>query len=224
MFKFSHPLNPDYVLFMIYQISILQLEIGSSTNSVVLYSISDLSSIGFFKRYFARDLLNFGVQTAATKAPNKTVFKLEIQNFDQGVVFAYRKEGLVCCTVVDKTYPTAAVSKVLLSCLSEFVKELPFYKQRELSATGKLPEKVPKLSFAFLEKNFSNFQNPRNVDKLAVLDEQVKEILADTKNIISKTLERGEKLNQMMEKSNQISEMSKRFYKTAHDKNAGCCG
>ncbi len=73
-----------------------------------------------------------------------------------------------------------------------------------------------------LEPALAEYAEPAKVDKLMKLDKQLletKEILVKT---IDKVLERGEKLDELVEKSSGLSAQSKQFYKAAKKTNS-CC-
>ena len=73
-----------------------------------------------------------------------------------------------------------------------------------------------------LETLLAEYAEPAKVDKLMKLDKQ----LLETKDILVKTidkvLQRGEKLDELVEKSNGLSAQSKQFYKAAKKTNS-CC-
>jgi synaptobrevin family protein YKT6 len=76
--------------------------------------------------------------------------------------------------------------------------------------------------FPRLDEALVEYQDPTKVDKVMKLDKQ----LGDTKDILYKTiekvLERGEKLDELVDKSNALSTQSKLFYKQAKKTNS-CC-
>ncbi len=68
----------------------------------------------------------------------------------------------------------------------------------------------------------AEYAEPAKVDKLMKLDRQLhetKDILVKT---IDKVLQRGEKLDDLVEKSGNLSNQSKQFYKAAKKTNS-CC-
>ena len=73
-----------------------------------------------------------------------------------------------------------------------------------------------------LETLLAEYAEPAKVDKLMKLDKQ----LLETKDILVKTidkvLQRGEKLDELVEKSSGLSAQSKQFYKAAKKTNS-CC-
>jgi len=73
-----------------------------------------------------------------------------------------------------------------------------------------------------LQESVTKYQDPAAADKIVAIQQD----LDDTKAILVKTidqvLERGEKIEDLMDKSNDLSNQSKRFYKTAKKHNE-CC-
>mmetsp|Transcript_2988 Transcript_2988/g.8442 ORF Transcript_2988/g.8442 Transcript_2988/m.8442 type:complete len:102 (+) Transcript_2988:3-308(+) len=73
-----------------------------------------------------------------------------------------------------------------------------------------------------LEPSLVKYQDPANADKLV----QIQKDLDETKVILHKTiesvLERGEKLEQLVDKSSDLSMASQLFYKQAKKTNS-CC-
>ena len=86
--------------------------------------------------------------------------------------------------------------------------------------SGKPPATV---DFPALPAYLVKYQDPKQADTIS----KVQQELDDTKDVMVKTieavLERGEKLDSLVEKSNQLSYSSKAFYKTAKSQNS-CCG
>ena len=75
--------------------------------------------------------------------------------------------------------------------------------------------------FARLEPALVEYQEPTKVDRIARVDKQ----LAETKEVLHRTIEsvlqRGEKLDDLVEKSGNLSAQSKMFYRTANK--TSCC-
>lgn len=72
-------------------------------------------------------------------------------------------------------------------------------------------------------ERLAEYMEPAKVDKLMKLDQQLhetKDILVKT---IDKVLQRGEKLDDLVEKSGALSNQSKQFYKAARKTNS-CFG
>jgi synaptobrevin family protein YKT6 len=78
------------------------------------------------------------------------------------------------------------------------------------------------MTFPKLHEYLQKYQNPSEADKIR----KIQKDLDDTKEIVHKTidsiLERGVKLDALVERSNDLSAQSKMFYKQAKKTNT-CC-
>jgi hypothetical protein len=123
-------------------------------------------------------------------------------------------EGLGAIAICDKEYPARVAVAMLKEQLAGFKGEMG---TRWRGATDELACK-----YAPLEGALREYQEPAKVDKILKLDRQ----LTETKDILYKTidavLQRGEKLDDLVDKSAALSQQSKLFYKQAQKTNS-CC-
>lgn len=123
-------------------------------------------------------------------------------------------EGLGAIAICDKEYPARVAVAMLKEQLAGFKGEMG---TRWRGATDELACK-----YAPLEGALREYQEPAKVDKILKLDRQ----LTETKDILYKTidavLQRGEKLDDLVDKSAALSQQSKLFYKQAKKTNS-CC-
>jgi len=123
-------------------------------------------------------------------------------------------EGLGGIAICDKEYPARVAVAMLKELLAGFKGEAG---TRWRSATEELSVK-----YAPLERALAEYQEPAKMDKILKLDRQLEE----TKDILYKTidavLQRGEKLDDLVDKSAALSQQSKMFYKQAKKTNS-CC-
>jgi synaptobrevin homolog YKT6 len=123
-------------------------------------------------------------------------------------------EGLGAIAVCDKEYPARVAVTMLKELLGGFKAE---HGVRWRAATADYACKFPPL-----EPALHDYQDPAKVDKIMKLDRQLNE----TKDILYKTidavLQRGEKLDELVDKSAALSQQSKMFYKQAKKTNS-CC-
>jgi synaptobrevin homolog YKT6 len=79
-----------------------------------------------------------------------------------------------------------------------------------------------RMDFPPMREAIVKYQNPDEVDKML----RVRSALDDTKGVLVQTieqlLERGEKLDDLLDKTRDLSDSSKRFYKEAKKTNS-CC-
>ena len=125
-----------------------------------------------------------------------------------------RKNGLGGVIVGDHEYPERVAYTVLNQLLTEFE-----------SVHGDWGKQTVDMKCAFepLDKAIIEYQDPAKADKIC----KIQKDLDDTMDIMHKTidnvLERGAKLDTLVEKSNDLSSQSKAFYKTAKKANSHCC-
>lgn len=131
------------------------------------------------------------------------------------VVHCYvRADGLAGTVTTDTEYPARVAFVMLGQILDEYTQQ-----HGDSWKTVKDPESVP---FPAAETYLQKYQNPSEADKVS----KIQKDLDETTNILHKTidsvLERGVKLDNLVEKSNDLSAQSKMFYKQAKKTNS-CC-
>lgn len=178
---------------------------------VVLDAAFNLAEYTIFQRGSAKEFLTFALRTMAKRLPPGS----HCVDYEGKLCYAYiTADGLGATTITDKEYP----ARVAVSLLREIVTEVKAEHGAAVAAVvrdGGLP--IPRL-----EANLRDYQDPAKVDKIMKLDKS----LTETKEILHKTieavLERGEKLDDLVDKSDELSRTSKLFYKTAKKTNS-CC-
>lgn len=131
------------------------------------------------------------------------------------VVHCYvRSDGLGGTVTTDQEYPARVAFVLLGQLLEDFVAA-----HGDSWKTVTTPESV---SFPPITDYLNKYQNPAEADKIT----KIQKDLDDTTSILHKTidsvLERGVKLDNLVEKSNDLSAQSKLFYKSAKKTNS-CC-
>lgn len=131
------------------------------------------------------------------------------------VVHCYvRSDGLAGSVVTDQEYPSRVAFVLLTQVLDEFTNEYGNSWRDNTQAYT--------MTFAPLEEYLVKYQDPAAADKVT----KIQKDLDDTTQILHKTidsvLERGVKLDNLVERSDDLSKQSKMFYKQAKKTN-GCC-
>lgn len=115
--------------------------------------------------------------------------------------------------ITDKEYPPRVAFSLLNKILDEFTTKYPNNALWSNPAQCHYPE---------LKQYIVTYQDPKQGDTIM----KVQRELDETKIILHKTiesvLERGEKMESLVERSDVLSSQSKMFYKTAKKQNA-CC-
>lgn len=126
-------------------------------------------------------------------------------------VHAYaRSEGVAASLVTDQEYPPLAAQQILSKILDEFVVKYPrssyeSYTQKDGSVGNPCP-------FPSLKEYMKNYQDPKNVDSIMKIQQELDETKIVLHKTIENVLERGEKIDDLVQKSNNLSESSKKFY------------
>ncbi|KAL4998948.1 Longin-like domain-containing protein [Aspergillus recurvatus] len=119
--------------------------------------------------------------------------------------------GITGVIISDGEYPSMAAHQILSQLLDEFTTQNP----TATSATGPV-------SFPALTDYIVKYQNPNEVGSIM----RIRKELEDTKVILHQTIEsvlqRGEKLDDLVQKSEGLSSQSKMFYTSAKKQNS-CC-
>ena len=78
------------------------------------------------------------------------------------------------------------------------------------------------VQFTPLSEAIVSYQDPKNVDKLTKIQQELNETTEIMHQTIDKVLERGVKLDDLVDRSADLSNQSRMFYKTAKKHNS-CC-
>ncbi|XP_031472922.1 VAMP-like protein YKT61 [Nymphaea colorata] len=79
------------------------------------------------------------------------------------------------------------------------------------------------LKWGKLEELLKKYQDPKEVDKLEKLKDELKQVEEICHKNLNDLLKRGEDLDKLMEKSKDVSNLSLDFYKQAKKANSRCC-
>lgn len=132
------------------------------------------------------------------------------------VVHCYvRSDGLSGIVTTDAEYPARVAFVLLTQLLDEFTTTMGgSWKTMESSV-----ESTP---FPPLEQYLVKYQNPASADKVTKIQNDLEETTTILHKTIDAVLERGVKLDSLVEKSDDLSRQSKMFYKQAKKTNS-CC-
>lgn len=119
----------------------------------------------------------------------------------------YSHADPVCGFVVtDEEYPRLAAHRILRKVVDEFVSKYP------RSAYDGFTKESPKMSFPELKDYIQRYQNPENADSTMKIQKELDETKIVLHNTIQSVLERGEKIDDLVQKSEGLSAQSKMFY------------
>lgn len=192
----------------LYSISVLR---NDTKPAAEIVQASDLSSFPWLARSSAQEFMTFtSVKVAeGTKAGMRQTIEEKGQKFH---VYA-RTEGICGVIIADGDYPQRVAFTLLNKVLDEFLVKHP----RSKWAMG-----TPKLPMPELDSYILKYQDPKQADTIM----RVQQELDETKIVLHKTidsvLQRGEKLDDLLQRSDELSTRSKMFARQAKKTNS-CC-
>jgi len=190
----------------IFSIAILKNDTQPATSLVAEF---ELSQFGYFQRGSVQEFMGFVSKTVAERTEPGQRQSVEQDNYI-GHVYA-RIEGVAGVLISDKEYPPRVAFSVLNKVLDEFL--VRFSEDQWRPNT---------LVYAELKGYLEKYQDPKHADSIM----RVQKELDETKVILHKTIEsvlqRGEKLDSLIERSDALSSQSKVFLRTAKKTNS-CC-
>lgn len=195
----------------IYYIGILR---STGSKALELSSARDLSQFSFFERNGVSQFMTFFSETVSQRTPAGQRQSIEEGNY---VGHTYtRLEGISCVVISDKEYPVRPAYTLINKILDEYLSAHPQQEWANVEAT------TPSLNFDSLETYLKKYQDPSQADSIM----KVQQELDETKIVLHKTIEsvlqRGEKLDSLVDKSEALSSSSRMFYKQAKKTNS-CC-
>ena len=195
----------------ILSISVLRWN-ADTPEAVTLDAAYNLADYSFFQKGSIKEFLSFAARTVMRRiGPG-----VNAVDYEGNLVYCFvQQDGLGAIALTDKAYPARVAVTMLKELLAGFRAAHAAPVWRAAVADGAC-------KFAKLEDAIRDYQDPTKVDKIMKLNVQ----LAETKEMLHKTidkvLERGEKLDDLVEKSSALSQQSKLFYKQAKKTNS-CC-
>lgn len=179
-----------------------------------LSEVKDLSQFGFFERSSIGQFMTFFAETVASRTGAGQRQSIEEGNYI-GHVYA-RSEGICGVLITDKEYPVRPAYTLLNKILDEYLVAHPKEEWADVTETNDA------LKMKQLDTYISKYQDPSQADAIM----KVQQELDETKIVLHKTIEnvlqRGEKLDNLVDKSESLTASSKMFYKQAKKSNS-CC-
>ncbi|ELP94413.1 snare protein ykt6, putative [Entamoeba invadens IP1] len=176
----------------------------------------DFSQMGFFERMNAEGPMKFSCRQIAQRAlTNKRMcITLQEPSTVKGHVYS-QPDGLSVVAITTKSYPDRVATVVLSRIMQAF---------RQVYQGPSFPTITRDLTFKYpaVTAVFQQYIDPKKGDKLT----KIQTDLDETQDILVKAmddlLERGEKLDNLIEQSNDLSTTSKAFMRQAESMNS-CC-
>ena len=201
-------------MYMIY--GALLVNTPSQKQPYFLQIEEDFSQMGFFERLNAGGPLKFSARQITQRALTNKRMCVTLQEPAQfkGHVLL-ESNGLAAVAITTKSYPDRVATVVLTKMLEAFNEN---YKGPAFSSIQN------DLQFAYkpVSEIFKQYIDPKKGDKLT----QIQTDLDETQEVLVKAmdelLERGEKLEQLVDQSEDLSLASKAFMREAKSMNS-CC-
>lgn len=182
------------------------------TNASILKAAYDLQSFSFFQRTSVQEFMTFVSKTVVERT--QCASRQSVKEGEYMLQVYVRADNLAGVLISDHEYPNRVAHTLITKILDEFSAKVPAPNW----ATGD----ETTIDFPVLPQYLAKYQNPKEADALTKIQtdlDETKIILHDT---IRAVLERGEKLDDLVQKSDSLSMHSKAFYKTARKTNS-CC-
>ncbi|XP_047508304.1 synaptobrevin homolog YKT6 [Pieris napi] len=182
------------------------------TSATILKAAYDLQSFSFFQRSSVQEFMTFVSKTIVERTHQAS--RQSVKEGEYMVQVYVRADNLAGVLISDHEYPNRVAHTLITKLLDDFSAKVPV-------ATWQTGDETT-IDFPVLPQYLAKYQDPKEADALTKIQndlDETKIILHDT---IKAVLERGEKLDDLVEKSNSLSMHSKAFYKTARKTNS-CC-
>jgi len=178
----------------------------------LLTSAYELSSFNFFQRSGVQQMLTFFGRTFAKRTDPGARQTIKHEEY---LVHLYRRaDGLCGMVAADTEYQQRVAFVILTKLMDEYDQA---FGDKWPTATTDVNASWPPIQNAIRE-----YQDPTKADKITQIQKDLDETTAVLHKTIDSVLERGVKLDSLVDKSSDLSNQSKLFYKQARKTNS-CC-
>ena len=196
-------------------IFLMRVQSGAQADPVICSSAVDVSSVGFFQRSSAREFLFFLARTVAKRVAPGSRNQI---NQDAHVVYCHsRMDGLAGIAICDNEYNNRVAFSLLSTVLTDFTEKFPGKWE---NSEGK---KDNYCAWPDLDGTLTRYQNPEETDKILKIKKEIEETKLVMHQAIDGILERGEKIDTLVQRSDDLGGASKTFYKQAKKTNSCGC-
>ncbi|CAD6578541.1 MAG: palmitoyltransferase [Cyphobasidiales sp. Tagirdzhanova-0007] len=191
-----------------------------ANSSIPLAHASDLSSFSFYQKTSIQEFLNFFSATVSNKTQAGQRQSIKEQAYTFHVYCIPNSGDLAGVIVTDDEYPVRVAFGLLNKITDEFQESFPKERYEKdvikaRSSGSSSGSSYKEMEWPALGTYLAKYQDPKQADTIM----RVQQELDETKIVLHKTiesvLERGEKLDSLVDRSNALSAQSKMFYKTA---------
>jgi synaptobrevin family protein YKT6 len=158
-----------------------------------------------------REMITFFSKTIAKRTPPGQ--RQSVQNEEYFVHCYMRADGLCGTVTCDAEYPQRVAYSLLSAILDDFNGQMSGWQSETNNEV---------ISWPPLETSLAKYQDPANADQILRIQKNLDETRDVLHNTIDSVLQRGEKLEDLVDRSTELSAQSKMFYKQAKRANS-CC-
>ncbi|GAA6020154.1 hypothetical protein JCM10207_006278 [Rhodosporidiobolus poonsookiae] len=194
---------------------------SSSTPAIAVAAAQDLSSFSFYQRGAIGEFMNFFSRTVAERTPAGQRQSVQENNYTAHA-YSRQSDSLVGVIVTDQEYPVRVAFSLLNKILDEFSTKIPRTQVEDAANKGRQAGKQNLIDYQPLNEYLQKYQDPKQADAIMKVQQELDETKIVLHKTIESVLERGEKLDSLVDKSAALSASSKSFYKTAKKQNS-CC-
>ena len=195
----------------LFQLGILRK--GPDTNDVAIMLVqgTELSSFGFFQRGTVKEMITFFTKTIAERTPPG--LRQSVQKEEYYIHVYMRADGLCGVATCDAEYPPRVAFSLLTKTLEDFDTQNAGWNKQTT------PEQIV---WPAIQEVVEKYQDPASADQIMKIQKNLDETRDVLHGTIESVLQRGEKLEDLVERSGELSAQSKLFYKQAKRANS-CC-
>ncbi|KAG6413048.1 hypothetical protein SASPL_125747 [Salvia splendens] len=164
---------------------------------IILVNATDLSSFGFFQRHSIKEFIVFVGRTVAKRTPPGQRQSVQHEEYK---VHSYNRNGLCVLGFMDDHYPVRSAFSLLNQVFDEYLKNFGDSWQTVQADNSQ--------EWPYLSEALTKFQDPAEADKLLRIQRELDETKIILHKTIDSVLERGEKLDSLVEKSSDLSAAS----------------
>ncbi|KTW27061.1 hypothetical protein T552_02553 [Pneumocystis carinii B80] len=187
----------------IYCITILR---NDKRPAQVLAISTNLSSFGFFVRSSIYEFMLLFSRMVAEEIQVRQRKSFEHENY---TIHVYsRSEGVAAVIICDAEYPLRVAYSLLSDLLDGFLKKYP--------CTSWPEQGNEYLSFEMLNEYIVKYQDPKKADSIMKVQQELDDIKSVLFQTIDSVLQRGEKLDDLVQRSDMLSAQSRLFYKQVY--------
>uniref|UniRef100_A0A8C8FMK5 Synaptobrevin homolog YKT6 n=1 Tax=Oncorhynchus tshawytscha TaxID=74940 RepID=A0A8C8FMK5_ONCTS len=186
-----------------------------TTKSNLLKAAFDLSSFSFFQKSSVQEFMTFTSDLIVQRSSIGSRASVKEQEYLCHVYV--RNDSLGAVVIADGEYPSRVCFTLLDKVLEEF--------SRQVSSIDWPSGSPDTVHYTALDSYLAKYQNPREADAMSKVQAELDETKIILHNTMESLLERGEKLDDLVQKSEHLGNQSKAFYKTVRNarKQNSCC-